>query len=71
MNKHLRVLLNMLTDYNARLLASDIKTYFYDESQQNSPIRLNFGAAKSRKSLFSMMSRDIIRPSGQIIRASF
>ena len=39
-----RVLLNMLTDYNARLLASDIKTYFYDESQQNSPIRLNFGA---------------------------
>ena len=23
-----RVLLNMLTDYNARLLASDIKTYF-------------------------------------------
>ena len=25
---HNRVLLNMLTDYNARLLASDIKTYF-------------------------------------------
>ncbi len=40
-----RVLLNMLTDYNARLLASDIKTYF--ESNRGAIEVLIFKGKKS------------------------